>query len=241
MIDTSSIFQRTIMLIGEENFNKLSHTSIAVFGLGGVGGFAFEALVRCGIGNFVIVDKDVVSYSNLNRQVIATISNIDKLKVDVAFDRATDINPTINIIKYPVKVTSDNIEELLKNHKIDYIIDAIDDVTGKLALIKYANKKGIKIISCMGMGNRLNPTLLKISDIYGTNNCPLAKKMRNLLRKEGIKKLKVIYSVEIPKKPNYEYLKEECEKMHVPASISFVPPVAGLLIAYEVVKDLLNF
>ncbi|ABP67596.1 UBA/THIF-type NAD/FAD binding protein [Caldicellulosiruptor saccharolyticus DSM 8903] len=240
-VDTADIFQRTMMLIGEDGLKKLSNVNIAVCGLGGVGSFAFEALVRCGIQNFVILDKDRVSVSNLNRQLIATVSNIGKSKVDIAYERALDINPFVNVVKVQKEINPENVEELLGNTKIDYIVDAIDDVSAKIALIKFAISRGIKIISSMGMGNRLNPSLLRISDIYSTKNCPLAKKIRSILRKEGIKKLKVVYSEEKPLKPDYKFLKEKTQKAHVPGSISFVPPVAGFLMAYEVVKDLLGW
>jgi len=240
MLSSAFLFQRTLMLLGKENFDILTSKNIAIFGLGGVGSYVFEALIRCGIGSFVLVDKDTVSYSNINRQNIATITNIGKLKVDVAYSRGIDINPFVKIYRYPINVDDFNIKKILKGKKIDYIVDAIDDVKGKLAIIKYAYENNIKIISCMGTGNRFNPTSLKISDIYKTKNCPLAKKMRYILRKEGIKNLKVLYSDEIPTKPDYEYLKEKTAKIYIPSSISFVPPVAGLLIAYEVVRDILD-
>ncbi|WAM32699.1 tRNA threonylcarbamoyladenosine dehydratase [Caldicellulosiruptor naganoensis] len=230
-----------MMLIGQEELEKLSKVCIVICGLGGVGSFAFEALVRCGIQNFVIVDKDNVSASNLNRQLIATMSNIGKPKVDIAYSRALDINPFVNVVKIKEEITPDNVEKLFGNIKIDYIVDAIDDVAAKVALIKFGTSKGIKIISSMGMGNRLNPTLLRISDIYSTKNCPLAKKIRSALRKEGVKQLKVVYSEEKPLKPDYRFLREKTQKRHVPGSISFVPPVAGFLMAYEVVKDILGW
>ncbi|WAM34982.1 tRNA threonylcarbamoyladenosine dehydratase [Caldicellulosiruptor morganii] len=229
------------MLIGQEEFERLSRVCIAVCGLGGVGSFAFEALVRCGIQNFVIIDRDNVSVSNLNRQLIATMSNIGKSKVDVSCNRALDINPFVNVVKVKEEITPDNVEKLFGDIKVDYIVDAIDDVPAKIALIKFATSRGIGIISSMGMGNRLNPTLLRIADIYSTRNCPLAKKIRNILRKEGIAKLKVVYSEEKPIKPDHRFLKEETQKRHVPGSISFVPPVAGFLMAYEVVKDILGW
>ncbi|BCS81095.1 tRNA threonylcarbamoyladenosine dehydratase [Anaerocellum diazotrophicum] len=238
MIGPADIFQRTMMLIGEDKVEKLSKAKVAVCGLGGVGSFAFESLVRCGVGNFVIIDKDKVVLSNLNRQLIATISNIGRLKVDIARERAFDINPFVKVEIIPEKITSENIFNILNNKNLDYIVDAIDDIGAKIALIKFASKEHIKIISCMGMGNRINPLLIKVSDIYSTRYCPLAKKLRSILRKENIKSLKVVYSEEKPLKPNYEYLKEQSEKKRVPASISFVPPVAGFIIAYEVIKDL---
>lgn len=240
-MNKEDIFQRTMMLIGEDGLKKLSNVNIVICGLGGVGSFAFEALVRCGIQNFVIVDRDKVSISNLNRQLIATISNVGKYKVDIACERALDINPFVNITKVKEEIRQENIEQLFSNIKIDYIVDAIDDIAAKVALIKFATLRKIKIISSMGMGNRLNPSLLKISDIYSTKNCPLAKKIRIILRKEGIKELKVVYSEEKPVKPDYKFLREETQKVHVPGSISFVPPVAGFLMAYEVVKDLLGW
>lgn len=238
MIGPADIFQRTMMLIGEDKIEKLSKAKVAVCGLGGVGSFAFEALVRCGVGNFIIVDKDRIVPSNLNRQLIATMPSIGRYKVEIARERAVEINPFVKIEIIPKKVTSENIYEIFENVNLDYIVDAIDDIGAKVALIKFSSKENIKIISCMGMGNRINPLLVKVSDIYSTRYCPLAKKLRSILRKENIKSLKVVYSEEKPSKPDYRYLKEESEKKHVPASISFVPPVAGFIMAYEVVKDL---
>jgi len=238
LIGPADIFQRTMMLIGEDKIEKLSKAKVAVCGLGGVGSFAFEALVRCGVGNFIIVDKDRIVPSNLNRQLIATMPSIGRYKVEIARERAVEINPFVKIEIIPKKVTSENIYEIFENVNLDYIVDAIDDIGAKVALIKFSSKENIKIISCMGMGNRINPLLVKVSDIYSTRYCPLAKKLRSILRKENIKSLKVVYSEEKPSKPDYRYLKEESEKKHVPASISFVPPVAGFIMAYEVVKDL---
>jgi len=238
LIGPADIFQRTMMLIGEDKIEKLSKAKVAVCGLGGVGSFAFEALVRCGVGNFVIVDKDRVVPSNLNRQLIATMPSIGRYKVEIARERAVEINPFVKIEIIPKKVTSENIYEIFENVNLDYIVDAIDDIGAKVALIKFSSKENIKIISCMGMGNRINPLLVKVSDIYSTRYCPLAKKLRSILRKENIKSLKVVCSEEKPSKPDYRYLKEKSEKKHVPASISFVPPVAGFIMAYEVVKDL---
>lgn len=159
MIGPADIFQRTMMLIGEDKIEKLSKAKIAVCGLGGVGSFAFEALVRCGVGNFVIVDKDRVVPSNLNRQLIAAIPNIGRYKVDIAHERAVEINPFVKIEIIPNKITSENICKIFGNKNLDYILDAIDDIGAKVALIKFATKENIKIISCMGMGNRINPCL----------------------------------------------------------------------------------
>lgn len=227
-----------MMLVGKERFAKLSVKKIAVIGLGGVGSFCSEALVRCGISNFILIDKDKITYSNINRQLFATLDNIDKFKVDIAHERFLKINPNIKIKKYNIVINDDNVNLIDKD--THYIIDAIDDLKAKVAIIKYAYKNNIKIISSMGTGNRLNPFLFKITDIYKTKNCPLAKKMRYLLKKENIKELKVLFSEELPLKPDYSCLFDISEKKHVPASISFVPPVAGMLLASYVVNELLK-
>ncbi|MEZ0535879.1 ThiF family adenylyltransferase [Caldicellulosiruptoraceae bacterium PP1] len=235
--DRFDVFQRTIMLLGKENFEKLKNKKITIIGLGGVGSFCLEALARCGIENFVLIDKDIVSISNLNRQLIATIKTLGQSKVEVAYNRIMDINPNINAIKIPIQISQDNITSIPVD--TDYIVDAIDDVKAKIAIINYAFKHNIKIISCMGTGNRLDPLKFRITDIYKTHNCPLAKKVRIELRKIGIKKLKVLFSEELPKVPDYKFQKD-MQKKHLPASISFVPPVAGMILAKQVVCDLLD-
>lgn len=229
----SDKFSRTELLIGKKGIEKLKKSKIAIFGIGGVGSYVVEGLVRAGVGNFILVDNDVVSETNINRQIIATTLTIGKSKVEVAKERILQINPEANVEIYQEFFMPETIGIL--DESISYIIDAIDTVTAKIELVQRANKLNIPIISCMGTGNKLNPTLFEITDIYKTSVCPLAKVMRKELKTRGIKKLKVLYSKEEPKKIiNYQ----ENEK-RVPASISFVPSVAGLIIASEVVKDII--
>lgn len=226
-------FSRTEILIGKVGLDALKKAKIAVFGVGGVGSYALEALARAGIGNFVLVDKDTVSLSNINRQIIATHDTIGKRKVDVAKQRILSINPNANVETYAEFFMPGNTTIL--DNSINYIIDAIDTVTAKIELVLQAQNLGIPIISCMGTGNKLNPKLFEITDIYKTEVCPLAKVMRKELKLRGVKKLKVLYSKEEPRKSN---LIGENGKS-IPGSISFVPSVAGLMIAGEVIKDLL--
>lgn len=245
------MFSRTELLIGRDNIEKLHKSKVAVFGIGGVGSYVVEALVRAGIGSFILVDNDDVSISNLNRQIIATTKTIGKSKVEVAKDRILEINPKANVTIYKEFYMSDNKIELTSD--ISYIVDAIDTVTAKIALIEEADKLNIPIISSMGTGNKLDPTKFEVTDIYKTSVCPLAKVMRKELRNRGIKRLKVVYSKEEPIKRNdRELYKNEVEaeenierkkydsNSHVPGSISFVPSVAGLIIASEVVRDIIN-
>ncbi|MBR3162815.1 MAG: tRNA threonylcarbamoyladenosine dehydratase [Clostridia bacterium] len=227
-----SQFSRTELVIGKENIKKLNNSKVAVFGIGGVGSFVIEGLVRAGIGNFILVDKDNVDITNLNRQLIATKKTIGQAKVDIAKERLLDINPTAKIKTYKEFFLPETTGIL--DNSIDYIVDCIDTVTGKIELVIRANKLKIPIISAMGTGNKLDPTKFEIADIYNTSVCPLAKVMRKELRNRGIKKLKVVYSKEMPIKP-----KKDGEE-NVPGSISFVPSVAGLIIAGEVIKDIIN-
>lgn len=233
------MFQRTELLIGKENLNKLQHSHIIVFGVGGVGGFAIEALVRSGIGEISIVDFDTVDLTNLNRQIIATQDSIGKLKTSVMRNRLLSINPNVIVHEFPEKFSMENSDLFFKNKKYDYIVDAIDLVTSKLALAEIAKNLSIPIISSMGTGNKIEPTMLEVADINKTSVCPLARVMRKELKNRGIKKLKVIYSKELPKKPFNESGSRE-KKVNV-GSIAFVPSTAGLIIASEVVKDLCNF
>lgn len=224
---------RTDMLIGSENINKLKNANVVVFGLGGVGSYVVEGLVRAGIGNIAIIDKDIVDITNINRQLIADTSTIGKAKVDVEEERILKINPDINIGKIKEFVNKDNVEEIMEHinseFHIDYVIDAIDTVSSKIEIIKYCYKNSIPLISCMGTGNKLDASKFEITDITKTSVCPLAKVIRKELKKLNIPHLKVLYSKEEPIKTNYSS----------PASISFVPSVAGLLIAGEVVKDII--
>lgn len=233
------MFQRTELLIGKENLNKLQHSHLIVFGVGGVGGFAIEALVRSGIGEISIVDFDTVDLTNLNRQIIATQDSIGKLKTSIMRDRLLSINPNVIVHEFPEKFSMENSDLFFKDKKYDYIVDAIDLVTSKLALAEIAKNLSIPIISSMGTGNKIEPTMLEVADINKTSVCPLARVMRKELKNRGIKKLKVVYSKELPRKPFNESGSRE-KKVNV-GSIAFVPSTAGLIIASEVVKDLCNF
>lgn len=225
-------FSRTEMLIGKENVQKLHSKKVAVFGIGGVGSFVVEALVRAGIENFVLVDKDVVDITNLNRQIIATHNTIGMPKVEVAKKRILEINPNAKISTYQ-EFFMPKTEGILDN-TIDYIADCIDTVTAKIELVVRANKMGIPIISSMGTGNKLDPTKFEVTDIYKTSVCPLAKVMRKELKNRDIKNLKVVYSKEQP------IIGDDINEKRVPKSISFVPSVAGLIIAGEIIKDLIK-
>ena len=225
-------FSRTELVIGKEGVEKLNNAKVAIFGLGGVGSFVLEGLVRAGIGNFVLIDDDKICLTNLNRQILATRKTVGQAKVEVAKQRILDINPNANV-EIHQEFFMPETEGILDN-SIDYIVDCIDTVTAKIELVVRAEKLNIPIISCMGAGNKLDPTRFEVTDIYKTSICPLAKVMRKELRNRGIKKLKVVYSKEEPVKLN------ETEKKKVPGSISFVPSVAGLIIAGEVVKAILN-
>ena len=232
---------RTELLIGNDGLNKLRKSKVIVFGVGGVGGFAVEALARAGVGEITVVDNDTVSLTNLNRQIIATYDTIDKAKVEVIKERIQSINKDCRVITRQVFVSNDNIEEIVPKD-IDYVVDAIDTVSAKLGLAEYCYKNNINIMSSMGTGNKLDPTQFKVSDVFKTKVCPLAKVMRCELRKRGVEKLKVVYSEEMPLKPKSEYSSEVkgTAKRPVPGSMSFVPPVAGMIIAGEVIKDILG-
>ena len=245
-------FSRTELLIGKEAVEKLKEAKVAIFGIGGVGSFVLEGLVRAGIQNFILVDDDKVCLTNLNRQIIATRKTIGKYKVEVAKERILDINPNANVEIYQEFFMPDSKEIL--DESVDYIVDAVDTVTAKIELVVRANKLNIPIISSMGTGNKLDPLKFEVTDIYKTSICPLAKVMRKELRTRGIEKLKVVYSKEEPIKPD-ETSESSCKnacicppdtkrkctvKNQVPGSISFVPSVAGLIIAGEVIKDIIN-
>ena len=236
-------FSRTELLIGKENVEKLQTAKVAIFGIGGVGSFVVEALARAGIENFILVDNDVVDITNINRQIIATHSTMGKAKVEIAKERILDINPNAKV--QALQIFFDKNSKEILDTGIDYVIDCIDTVSSKIELIVKAKSLQISIISCMGTGNKLDPGKFEITDIYKTNICPLAKVMRKELKKREIKDLKVLYSKEepiMPQKSNneYEMLENLTLKKQVPGSISFVPSVAGLIIAGEVIKDLIN-
>lgn len=229
-------FCRTELLIGEEGIEKLHDSKVIVFGVGGVGSFVVEALTRAGVGNLILVDNDTVCISNLNRQIHATQATVDSVKVEAMKARVLSINPNCNVEAKQEFITADNIQEIIPKD-IDYVVDAIDTVTSKLALAEYCYKNDIKIIASMGTGNKIDPTQFRVTDIFKTKVCPLAKVMRAELRKRGVKKLKVVYSEEIPMIPN-KGRAVPSKKRQTPGSISFVPPVAGMIIGGEVIKDL---
>ena len=230
-------FIRTRQLLGDEAMKKLSASCVAVFGLGGVGGYAVEALVRSGVGELVLVDFDSVSESNINRQILATCDTIGKKKTAVAEMRAKSINPDVRIHAVDEFVSEENVAELLSTYKIDYIIDAIDTVTSKIALIKTASEKSIPVVSSMGTGNKLFPEMLCITDIKKTHTCPLARVMRKKLAECGVRSLDVLFSAEQPIKPSHT---ETENGRHPPASVAFVPSVAGLIIGGFVVRRLIS-
>ncbi len=231
-------FSRTKLLLGDEAMKKLAASRVAVFGIGGVGGYTVEALARSGIGALDLVDSDKVSLSNLNRQIIALHSTVGRDKVDVAAERISDINPACRVTKHKTFFLPETAGEF-DFTEYDYVVDAIDTVAGKLALVKQAKEAGVPVISAMGAGNKLNPASFEVADIYETAVCPLAKVMRRELRKLNIDSLKVVYSREEPLPAACEAEAEEGRRS-VPGSCAFVPPVCGLLLAAEVVKDLIK-
>ena len=235
----NEIFIRTVQLIGETSFEHLSGAAVAVFGLGGVGSHCTEALARSGIGTLYLVDGDVVALSNINRQSIALLSTVGEAKTEVMARRIADINPDCSTFLYQEFVLPENLSALFSKFpsKPDYIIDAIDTVSSKLALVSYAYENRIPILSSMGTGNKLHPELFQIADIYDTNICPLCRVMRRELKKREIPSLKVLYSEELPQTSKADG-EQKSSGRPAPASISFVPPVAGLLIAGEVIRDL---
>ncbi len=244
-------FSRTQLLLGEEAMEKLKGARVAVFGIGGVGGYVCEGLVRSGVGAFDLVDDDKVCLTNLNRQIIATRKTVGKYKVDVMRERMLEINPDCDVRVHKCFYLPETAAEF-NFSDYDYVVDAVDTVTAKVTLVLEAQKAGVPIISCMGAGNKLDPSRFRVADIYKTQGCPLARVMRTALRKRGVKKLKVVYSDEIPTRPIEDMsiscrshcicppgAKHKCtERRDIPGSTAFVPSVAGLIIAGEVVKDL---
>ena len=235
----NEIFIRTSQILGEDGFEKLTNASVAVFGLGGVGSPCAEALVRSGVGSLFLIDSDEVAPSNINRQSIALISTIGRKKTEVLKEKIADINPDCQVYLCDSFVLPENMDEVFSHFpgKLDYIIDAIDTVSAKLALVSYAKEHGIKIICSMGTGNKLHPEMFKIADINKTSVCPLCRVMRRELKKREISTLKVLYSEEIPRVPQTEG-EQKSSGRPAPASIAFVPPVAGLMIAGEVIREL---
>ena len=244
-------FSRTQLLLGTEAMEKLKRARVAVFGIGGVGGYVCEALVRSSVGAFDLVDDDKVCLTNLNRQIIATRKTVGKYKVEVMRERILEINPDCDVRVHQCFYLPETADQF-NFSDYDYVVDAVDTVTAKVTLVLEAQKAGVPIISCMGAGNKLDPTRFRVADIYKTSGCPLARVMRTALRKRGVKHLKVVYSDEIPTRPIEDMsiscrsqcicppgAKHKCnERRDIPGSTAFVPSVAGLIIAGEVVKDL---
>ena len=246
-------FSRTELLFGKEAMDKLAGSKVAVFGIGGVGGYVCEALVRSGVGAFDLIDDDKVCLTNLNRQIIAKRSTVGKYKTDVMRDRMLDINPNVEVEVHKCFFLPENADDFPWD-SYDYVVDAVDTVTAKIALVMKCKEKNIPIISSMGAGNKLDGSQFKVADIYKTKVCPLAKVMRRELKKRGVKKLKVVYSEEIPTRPIEDMAiscrnncicppgaEHKCtERRDIPGSVAFVPSVAGLIIAGEVAKDLIR-
>lgn len=228
-------FMRTGLLLGEEGIRKLNKAAVAVFGIGGVGGFTVEALARSGIGHLVLVDADEVSESNINRQIIATHQTVGRPKVEVMKERIAQINPETVVETYQTFFLPENADQF-DFASYDYVVDAIDTVTGKIELVLQGQKEGTPVISSMGAGNKLDPTMFQVADIYDTSVCPLAKVMRKELKKRNVPALKVVYSKEKAMEPAVRI--SEDGKRQIPGSTAFVPSVAGLIIAGEVIKDL---
>lgn len=237
MIKENDMFSRFELLIGEEKLQQLQNSHVLGFGVGGVGGYVVEALVRSGIGHITIVDNDAVSLTNLNRQIIATRETIGKKKVEVMKERILSINPDCLVTGLEMFYLPENADTIDLT-KYDYVVDAIDTITSKIELAMRCEKLNVPLISSMGTGNKLDPAMLEVSDIYKTSVCPLAKVMRKELKTRGVKHLKVVYSKELPIKPRQS--NEPTNKRTVPGSSAFVPSSAGLLIASEVIKDLLK-
>ncbi|MCR5672823.1 MAG: tRNA threonylcarbamoyladenosine dehydratase [Lachnospiraceae bacterium] len=222
-------FSRTQLLYGEETMGRFAASRVAVFGVGGVGGYVVEALARSGIGALDLIDNDIVCPSNINRQIIATTKTVGRYKVEVAEERVHDINPDCKVRCFKTFFLPETADQF-DFHEYDYVVDAIDTVTGKLSIIEKAKESGVPVISSMGAGNKLDPSLFEVADIYETSICPLAKVMRHECRKRGIDSLKVVYSKEEPKKCS--------DRRDTPGSTAFVPSVAGLIMAGEVLNDL---
>ena len=246
-------FARTQLLLGVDAMNKLKNSRVAVFGIGGVGGYSVEALARSGVGAVDLIDDDKVCLTNINRQIIADVKTIGKYKVDVARDRILSINPRCKVTTYQCFYLPQNAKDF-DFSQYDYVIDAVDTVTAKINLVMQANENGVPVISSMGAGNKLDPTAFMVSDIYKTDVCPLAKVMRRELKKRNIKKLKVVYSKEKPLVPIEDEsiscrshcvcppgAERKCtDRRTIPGSVAFVPSVVGLIIAGEVIKDLIK-
>lgn len=239
-------FSRTALLFGEAAIEKLQNSHVAIFGIGGVGGYTVEALARSGVGTFDLIDSDTVALSNLNRQIIATYDTIDKFKVDVMAERIHSINPKAVVNVHKCFFLPEN-EEQFDFTKYDYVVDAVDTVTAKIAIIMKAKEANVPVISSMGAGNKVNPAMFEVADIYQTSVCPLARVMRQAMKKRGVKKLKVVYSKELPitplasEEPTVSTDTQHVKQRATPGSNAFTPSVAGLIIASEVIKDLIGY
>jgi len=233
-------FSRTELLLGREAMERLARARVAVFGLGGVGGYVVEALARSGVGALDLVDSDRISLTNLNRQILATHRTLGQFKADAARERVLEINPEAAVTVWKVFYGPETAGQF-DFSQYDYVVDAIDTVTGKLALIQQAQAAGARVISCMGAGNKLDPTAFRVADIYETSVCPLARVMRKELKKRGVRRLKVVYSQEVPRNPEGALYQEALAgevRRQVPGSNAFVPSAAGLILAGEVVRDI---
>jgi len=240
----SDQFSRTRILLGEDGIEKLHNARVIIFGVGGVGGYTAESLARCGVGHIELVDSDTVSMTNINRQIIALHSTVGRYKTEVMRDRILDINPDAEVVVHNCFYLPETADQF-DFKKYDYVIDAVDTVTAKLSIIVEAKKNDTPVISSMGAGNKMDPASFQVADIYKTSVCPLAKVMRRELKKRGIKKLKCVYSTELPMEidetsPEYKAELEESGKRQIPGSTAFAPSVAGLIIGSEVVKDLIK-
>lgn len=233
-----SIFSRTEILLGDEAMERLKNARVAVFGVGGVGGYVCEMLARSGVGHITLIDSDCVSETNRNRQIIALESTTGKPKVGVMRDRILDINPDAEVDAIEMFYTPENADSISLS-EYDYIADCIDTMTSKIELIMRAKAVGIKIISAMGAGNKLDPTKFEVSDLYKTSVCPLARTLRYELKRRGVRSLKVVYSKEEPKKPKGEVTDESFGR-HIPASVAFAPSAMGIVMASEIVKDIIG-
>ena len=229
-------FLRTSLLLSEEKMKSLANSHIMIFGVGGVGGYVVEALVRSGVSKITIIDNDTVNITNLNRQIIALESTLDRLKVDVVKERILAINPNCEVNVYPLFITDENIDEINYNG-VSYIVDAVDTIVAKIAIIKKAKELNIPIISSMGAGNRLDPFQIRVADINQTKNCHLAKTMRYELKKREIKNVKCVYSLELPVELTQKIINPENNKVVI-GSISYMPSMFGLIIASEIIKEI---
>ena len=232
-------FERTAMLLGEASVEKLKNAHVAIFGVGGVGGYVLEGLARSGVGKFTLIDNDTVSLSNINRQIIATETTVGRLKVDVAQERVLSINPAAEVCAKNMFFLPENAGEI-DFSRFDFVVDAVDTVSAKIEIVMRCQAVNVPVISSMGTGNKLDPTAFEVTDIYKTSVCPLARVMRSELKKRGVKRLKVVYSREEPIKPENNGSEAAAGRRSVPASVSFVPSVAGLIIVGEVIKHLVK-